>query len=429
MINISASTFVILLALRVPIAITLGLVPIIYLLISNQAHLLVAIPQHMFAGVDQFVLMTIPFFILAGNIMNYGNVTTHLIDFSLVLVGHIRGGLALVNVLTSMFFAGTTGSAAAEASAIGSVLIPSMVKRGYSPGFSTSLTTLTSCIGPIIPPSIAFIIYAVMSDTSVAALFLAGVVPGILLGLFLMVYSYFYAVKHNYPREERPSLKRLIKSFLSAFPALMLPIIILGGILTGIFTPTEAAAIAVFYAFLISFFVYRGLKLSDLPRIFIETARVTAGLMLVVACATALAWIMASANVPAQTAKAILSITNNKVVILLLINILFLIMGMILEPIGIMVLFLPVLLPIIKQLDINLIHFGVITVLNLVLGMATPPVGLSLFVCCTIGHISIEETARTLYPMLVVAVIVLFIVTYVPIISLYVPSLFPTVGH
>ena len=362
MLKLGGPIFLILLALKVPIAIALGTVPIIYLIVSGQTHLLIAIPQQIFAGMDLFVLMTIPFFILAGNIMNAGNITNRLIDFAQVLVGHIRGGLALVNILSSMFFAGTSGSAAADASALGSILIPSMVERGYSRRFAVAVTVISSVIGPIIPPSIAFIIFAVMSDTSIAALFLAGMVPGILMGLFLMAYSYWYAIRKNYPREPRPTLNRLFKSFIVALPAFLLPVIILGGILWGVFTPTEAAAIAVLYAFVVSFFLYKDLKLSDLPKVFIDTARLTATTMLVVGCASALTWVMAREDLPAKAAELILSVSANKYIILLLINILLLLVGTVLEPIGAMVLFLPVLLPIAAQLGVNQVHFGVIVV-------------------------------------------------------------------
>ena len=416
--------FVGFLAVGVPIALALGLACALYLVLTGNADLLQAFPQHMSSGVDNFILLTIPMFLLAGNLMNAGGITERLVDCARAVVGHVRGGLALVNVVASMFFSGISGAATADASALGSVLIPAMEKEGYGKAYSAALTAVTSVIGPIIPPSIAMIIYGVLSGTSIARLFIAGIVPGLLLGFGLMGYAYFAARRYGHPVSARVPLPQKIVATGRATPALMLPVIILGGILSGIFSPTESAAIAVIYALLVSSLLYRTLTWSDLWRTLSDTAVLTAGIMLIVAVAKMVSFVLGFDNIPAKVATLMLEISHDRFVLLLLINIFLLLLGLFLEPLAAMIMTMPVLLEIAKLLELDLVHLGMIVVLNLVIGLATPPVGLCLFIVCAIGRVSLEEVSRAALPMLGICIGVLLLVTYVPDLVLFLPALF-----
>ncbi|MEX2453713.1 MAG: TRAP transporter large permease [Rhodospirillaceae bacterium] len=417
------SGFIAFLAIGVPIALALGLACALYLLLTGNADLLRAFPQHMISGVDNFILLTIPMFLLAGNLMNAGGITTRLVDCARAVVGHVRGGLALVNVVASMFFSGISGAATADASALGTVLIPAMEKEGYGKAYSAALTAVTSVIGPIIPPSIAMIIYGVLSGTSIARLFIAGIVPGLMLGIGLMLYVYFMARRHGHPVSERVSLPQKIVATGRAAPALMLPVIILGGILSGVFSPTESAAVAVIYALLVSSLLYRTLRLSDLWRTLNDTAILTAGIMLIVAVAKMVSFVLGFDNVPARVATAMLEISHDKFVLLLLVNVFLLLLGLFLEPLAAMIMTMPVLLEVAKLLELDLVHLGMIVVLNLVIGLATPPVGLCLFIVCAIGRVSLEKVSRAALPMLGICLAVLLLVTFVPELVLFLPNL------
>lgn len=412
------------LLIGVPIALALGLASAAYLIFTGNADLMLAFPQRMIAGIDQFVLLTIPLFLLAGNLMNFGGITERIVRFSRACVGHVRGGLSMVTVVASMFFAGVSGAAAAEASALGTVLIPSMVREGYHRAYASALVGISSVIRPIIPPSIAVIIYGVLSGTSIATLFVAGIVPGLMLGVGLIVYAWFVARSRNYPTTPRMSMRERGVATLSAFPALLLPAIILGGILSGIFTPTESAAVAVIYAFFVSGVIYRTMRWRNVWQPLLDTALVTSGIMLIVAMASMVSFVFAFEQIPARIASGMLEITSDKTVLLLMINAFLLLLGLFLEPIAAMIMTLPVLLEIAKALEINLIHFGLIVVLNLVIGLATPPVGLCLFIVCAIGKVSLEEISRAALPMLGICIIVLMLITFVPELVLFLPSMF-----
>ena len=410
----------------VPIAIALGIACAAYLIFTGNIGLLLAMPQRMVAGVDVFVLLTIPLFVLAGNLMNAGGITDRIVDCARALVGHIRGGLSLVNVVASMFFSGVSGAASADSSALGTVLIPAMVKEGYDKSYAAALTAVSSVIGPIIPPSITMIIYGVLSGTSIADLFLAGIVPGMILGFGLLIYAWFAAKRHNYPVHAKAPLRERAIAVGRAIPALLLPFIILGGILSGVFTPTESAAVAVIYAFLVSVLFYRSMKLRELGKPLNEAVLLTSAIMLIVAVASMVSFIFAFDQIPSSVAKVMLTISDNPVVLLLIINGFLLLLGLFLEPIAAMILSLPVLLPIIKILEIDPVHFGVIVVLNLVIGLATPPVGLCLFIVCAIGKVSLENVSKASLPMLGICLLVLMLVTFIPELSLTIPSWFDT---
>jgi C4-dicarboxylate transporter DctM subunit len=420
--------FIVFMLIGVPIALALAVACAAYLLLTGKSELLLAFPQHMVAGVDVFVLLTIPLFILAGNMMNAGGITDRIVDASRAMVGHIRGGLSLVNVVASMLFGGVSGAATADSSALGSVLIPAMEKEGYEKSYAAALTAVTSVMGPIIPPSITMIIYGVLTRTSIAKLFLAGIVPGLLLGFFLMVYAWLVARKRGYPVSPRPPRKVRAKAIGRAAPALFLPIIILGGILSGIFTPTESAAVAVIYAFLISAFLYRTLNIRNIGKPLSDTIVLTSSIMLIAGVAKMVGVVFAYDDIPGQVAKVLLSISENKFVLLLLINIFLLVLGLFLEPLAAMILSLPVLVPIALQIGVDPVHFGIIVVLNLVIGLVTPPVGLCLFIVCGISKVSLEDVSRAALPMIGICILVLMLVTYFPELVLTIPNMFETKG-
>lgn len=404
-------SFFFFLIIGVPVAFVLGLTPLVALITQGETPL-VLVAQRIFTGMDSPVLMAVPFFILAGNIMGAGGMTQRLVTFCNVLVGPLRGGLAYINVAISMLFAGITGAAVADTSAVGSILIPAMKKEGYDSDFSAAVTATSSTIGPVIPPSIPFIIYGVLGEVSIASLFLAGFVPGILLGLFQMVVIWFYARKRQYPKRSRPPFREAMRVSVDAFLVLLMPIIILGGILSGIFTPTESACIAVFYALFISLFVYRDIHLRDLPRILIRTGATSSLVMLVIGTASIFSWLLASEEIPQSVTDAILALTHNKILILLLMNILLLIIGTFMETTASLIILTPVLLPLMLQIGVDPLHFGVILVLNLVIGLTTPPVGVCLFVACAIGQTNLERISRAILPFLVASIAVLIICTY-----------------
>ncbi len=416
-------SFSIFLIIGIPIAFVLGLTPLVAFLYAGETPLML-VAQRIFTGMDNPVLMAIPFFILAGNIMSAGGLTQRLVTFCKVLVGPVRGGLAYINVVISMIFAGITGAAVADTSAIGSILIPAMEREGYDVDFSSAVTAISSTIGPVIPPSIPFIIYGVLGEISIRSLFLAGLIPGVLLGLFQMGVVAYYARKRNYPKGSLPSAREALRAIFDAGLVLMMPIIILGGILSGVFTPTESACIAVFYAFAISFVVYRDIGLKDLPRIIINTG-VTSGLvMLVIGTANIFSWLLASEEIPQHICTAILTVTHNRILILLFVNIILLIVGTFMETTASLIILTPVLLPLMIQIGVDPLHFGVILVLNLVIGLTTPPVGVCLFIACAIGKIRLERISRAILPFILASITVLVIATYWESLIIFIPKYF-----
>lgn len=415
-----AVTFFFTLLIGLPIYVVMGLSVIVYFALTGINP--VTIPHRAFSGVDVFVLMAVPFFMLAGNLMNAGGTTRRLISLADVMVGWVRGGLAHVNILVSMLFAGISGSAAADTAAVGSIMIKSMRERGYTTEFAAAVTISSSLIGPIIPPSIIMIVYAVVAGVSVNALFLAGIIPGILLGLAQMGLVSIYAWKYGFGKGAPFSIIAFLKTFLDALIPLGMPVIILGGIFGGFFTPTEAAAVACLYAFIVGKFIYREISWSDLPKIIFESSKMTGSALIIVAIAAPLSWILIKEQVPATVATAIQSVTDNEMVILLLINLMLLVLGTFMEMIAALIITVPILLPIVMQLGMDPVHFGVVVAINLTIGMITPPVGICLFIGATIARIAPERLAIANMPFLIVSILVLFAITFLPGIVMFIPD-------
>jgi tripartite ATP-independent transporter DctM subunit len=423
MVRVIVITFIATLVAGMPVAFVLGISAAVALAVWGRTPMLV-IAQRMFTGIDQFPLMAIPFFILAGEMMNTGGITRGLLRFSDALVGHIRGGLAQVNIVASMLFAGITGAAVADTSALGSILIPAMIEEGYDVDFSAAVTAASSVVGPIIPPSIPAVIYAVTAGISIGGLFLAGFAPGILFGLGMMLVAYFISKKRGYPRRETPiTLRQFLDTFKRAVLALVMPLIILGGVLSGVFTPTEAAAIAVAYGLVVGLFITRELKLKDLPGIMIRAGLTTSMILLVVACASILSWVLSTQKIPAQIAAFFLSLTTNPLLMLFIVNIFLLMVGCVMDTSAAIIILVPILAPMMESLGIHPLHFGCIMVVNLCIGLATPPVGLCLFVACGISKIGLEDITREIWPFIAVEILVLFIITYFPAIPMFLPKM------
>ena len=416
-------TFGVLLILRVSITFSLAFASVataLYLKIP-----LMAIVQQMVQGVRSFSLLAIPFFILAGEMMGQGGISRRLIELSNVLVGRIRGGLAMVNVLTSMFFGGISGSAVADVASEGTIIIPMMKAKGYDDDYSVAVTVTSACQGVIIPPSHNMIIYSLAAGgVSVGRLFLGGFVPGVVLGIALMVISYVIAVKRKYPKEDKISFKDAIRMVKDASLGLLTAVIIMGGVISGIFTATESAAIAAIYAFIITFFVYREIPLKQFTVILYNCLKTLAMVMSLIAAASAFGWLMAYLKIPALATEALLGITSNKILLLLLINALLLVLGCIMDMAPLIIITTPILYPVVVgSLGLDPVHFGLIMMLNLAIGLCTPPVGSALFVGCAIGKISIEKATKALMPFYAAMVVVLLLITFVPEITLFIPNL------
>lgn len=413
--------FVICLILRFPIAFALGLSCFGYLLVEGIP--LIIIPMKMYSGIDIFVLLSVPGFILAGNLMNHGGLTEKIIQFCNLLLGHIRGGLALANIGASMLFAGISGTAISDTASIGSILIPAMKKEGYDDGFSCAVTASSSTVGPIIPPSVPVIIAATLSGLSVGKLFLAGAIPGLLLGIGFMGMAYFISVKKGYPKHPRSGWIQIVKGFFDTFWALLMTFIILFGIIGGVFTPTEASIIAVLYAVLIGRFIYKKLNFKNLLVIVLDSMKTSASLMVLIGFANLFGWILITERLPQWISGEILAFSQNKYVVLLLINLLLIFVGTFMETIAALLILFPILLKVAISVGVDPIHFAIIAVLNLIIGLTTPPVGVCLFVAASIGKISITEVSKASLPFLLVSILVLILVTLFPELSLFLPEL------
>ncbi|GAK59814.1 TRAP transporter, DctM subunit subfamily [Candidatus Vecturithrix granuli] len=413
--------FILLLFSGIPVAFSMGISSLVYVYFADIP--LVIIPQKMYAGIDVFVLLCVPGFILAGNLMNSGGITERIIGFCNALLGHVRGGLGLANVGASMIFAGISGTAVADTASIGAVLIPAMKNEGYEADFSCAVTASSSTVGPIIPPSLPMIIAGTLTGLSVSKLFLAGAIPGIVLGLSLMGVSYMISTKRGHPKGKRHSLREILRKSVDAFWAILMPIIILGGIIGGVFTPTEASIVVVMYAFFVGIVIYHELALRSILKIMLETTITTASIMVLVGFANLFAWILTTEQIPQFIAETILKMTQNKYLILLLVNLLLLFVGAFMETIAALLILFPVLLKLATSVGIDPIHFAIICVLNLIIGLTTPPVGVCLFVSSSIGKISLGTLTKAILPFLAVSLIVLLLVTYIPQLSLFLPSL------
>ncbi len=417
-------TFLIFLMIGLPVFFALLAAPGILLWLNGQTNDITLLYRNVYNGMDSFPLMAIPFFMLAGELMNRGGITIRLVEFSQALMGHLRGGLAHVNVLSSILFAGLSGSAVADTSALGSMLIPAMEKQGYTRKFAAAITAASSVIGPIIPPSGIMIIYAYVMGESVAALFLAGIVPGVMVGVGLMLMIKFMADKYDFPVASRKyTWGERRQASLKAFFPLLTPFIILGGILGGIFTPTEAAAVAVGYAFIIGFFVLRTLTLKEVPEILSNAGLTSAVVLLLVGAAMAFKTVVSLSHAPEQLASLILSLSENPLILLFLINLLLFIVGMFLDAGPAIIILGPILGPIFTSLGVDPIHFAIIMSVNLTVGLATPPMGLVLFVAAAVSREKVETIAKAILPFLAVEIIVIFLITYVPAISMTIPRI------
>jgi len=424
MLSLFLPLFLLFLVIGLPVFFGMLAAPGIMLALNGQERDLALLYRNVYNGMDSFPLMAVPFFMLAGELMNKGGITLRLVEFAQALMGHFRGGLAHVNILSSMLFAGLSGSAVADTSALGSMLIPAMEKQGYTRRFAAAITAASSVIGPIIPPSGIMIIYAYVMGESVAALFLAGIIPGILVGVGLMAMVGFLANRYQFPvASARTSWKERGRAFLKAFFPLMTPVIILGGILAGVFTPTEAAAVAVFYALIIGLFVLRSLKLSDLPGILSRSASTSAIVLLLVGAAMAFKTVVSLSHTPEAMAAFVLGLSDNPYILLFLINILLFIIGMFLDAGPAIIILGPILGPIFIDLGVHPVHFAIIMSVNLTVGLATPPMGLVLFVASSVSGERVQAIAKSILPFLAVEIVVIFLITYFPAVSLTIPKL------
>lgn len=416
--------FLCFLMIGLPVFFGLLAAPGILLYLNGQERDITLLYRNLYNGMDSFPLMAIPFFMLAGELMNRGGITLRLVEFAQALMGHLRGGLAHVNVLSSMLFAGLSGSAVADTSALGSMLIPAMEKQGYTRRFAAAITAASSVIGPIIPPSGIMIIYAYVMGESVAALFLAGIVPGAMVGIGLMLMVKFLADKYDFPVASRKyTWGERGKASLKAFFPLLTPVIILGGILAGVFTPTEAAAVAVAYALVIGLFVLRTFTLKDLPDVLSRAGITSAIVLLLVGAAMSFKTVVSLSHAPEQLAEFIIGLSNNPLILLFLINLLLFVVGMFLDAGPAIIILGPILGPIFTDLGVDPIHFAIIMSVNLTVGLATPPMGLVLFVAAAVSREKVETIAKAILPFLAVEILVIFLITYVPAISMTIPRL------
>jgi C4-dicarboxylate transporter DctM subunit len=415
--------FFALLLAGMPVVFAMGVASAGFLIFTGSGIPLAVIPHQMVAGVDNFPLLAIPFFFLAGELMNAAGITRRLVAFASAVVGHIRGGLAYVVIVTNVIMAGFSGTALADASATGSVLIPAMKRQGYSAAFSGAITAAAATIGPIIPPSIPMIIYAVVAEVSVGSLFLAGVIPGLLMGVYLFAVAYCISRRRAYPVQARRTWQELVTATRRASWALFAPVIIVGGIVTGVVTPTEAGALAVMYSLGVGFGIHRELKVRDLPGVFCRTAVGTAVIMVIVGASGIMGWLVANMRIGEVVVAGVTAITESPWLILLLMNLFFLVVGCLMDPLAGMLIFIPVFMPLIKHVHIDPVHFGLVVVLNLMIGLLTPPVGYLLFMSAEMAEVSIDAIVREVTPLLIALLAVLVVSTYWPGMVMLIPNL------
>ncbi|NCB51683.1 MAG: TRAP transporter large permease [Clostridia bacterium] len=416
-------TFFVLLVLDVPIAYCLGLSSVAALVYAGIPLSVVA--TNIYTGISKFLLLAIPFFVLSGNIMAKAGISNRLIDFADACVGHKRGGVAIVCVIVACFFGAVSGSGPATVAALGVILIPAMIDRdGFSAPFASSLLATSSSIAIVIPPSIAFIVYASITGQSVGDLFMAGIIPGVLMGVALVIVVKMEAKKKNIqPNRKKATFRELWVAFRSAFWAFLMPLIILGGIYGGIFTPTEAAAVSVVYGLIVGFFIYKELHLKDLFNIFVDSAKTTGGIMIIIGCAALFSYVLSTQGIAKAAQEMLLDVAGNKITFLIIVNIIFLIAGCFVDANSAMFIFIPIMYPVAAQLGISLIQFGVIATVNLAIGQVTPPVGVNLFVASGLKirkdiSVTVTDMSRSVWRMIVACIVVLLLVTYVPKISL-----------
>lgn len=406
-----------------PIAVAMGLTAAIFFIALGETDVLCMIPARMYSSTTGFPLLAIPFFILVGNLMNTGGMTNRIFRFAQCLVGHIQGGLGHVNVVNSMIFAGMSGAAVADAAGIGMVEMEAMTKAGFDRRFSAAVTAASSTIGPIIPPSIPFVIYGSITGTSVGRLFLGGFIPGFIMGIAMMITVYIISGRRGYPKEKRATFKELIQSAIGASSAMVTPLIIIGGILLGIFTPTEASVVAVIYALILSVLIYKEISVRDLPRIFWESLEHTIRVMFIISAAGIFGWLLIHQKIPNAVVENLMKLSHNPWVILLIINIILLILGCFMEGISIMLLTIPVFMPLVTKVGIDPVHFGVVMTLNLMVGLLTPPVGMVLYAVSSVGKLPLWELASELKWYIVAIAASLGLITYIPGLVTWLPNL------
>lgn len=419
------TSFLCLLAIGTPVAWSIAISSLLTMMVSIPAlPAFTTLSQRMGTGLDSFALLAIPFFILSGELMNKGGIAHRLIAFAKTLVGSLPGGLALINIMAAMLMGAIAGSAMASASAMGSILGPEMEKDGYSREFGAAVNITSSTIGLVIPPSNVLIIYSLASGgVSIAALFLAGYIPGIVTGVLLMFVSYLWAKKKKYKLGDRSSLAEVLKTFVRAIPSLLLLVIVIGGIVLGIFTATEASAIAVLYTLVLGF-IYKEISVKNLPQIFLDSSATTAVVMLLIGASMSMSWVLSYENIPQDISTGLLELSNNKIVILLIINLLLLFVGIFMDMTPAVLIFTPIFLPVVTALGMDPVHFGIIMVLNLCIGLCTPPVGSVLFVGISIAKTTMAKVMKPLMPLFLAMILALFLITYFPQLSLWLPSLF-----
>lgn len=421
---IIAVAFILLAIFGMKVAYALGFATMVGIALFTDFNVL-TVAQKMVSGIDSYTLLAIPLFMLAGRMMNEGGITERIFRLCNALVGHIKGSLAYVNVLASMAFATMSGSAVADVGGLGQVEIKAMSDEGYPPEYAAAITLASSAIGPILPPSINFVIFSVLANVSTGALFLAGILPGILMGVALIVIVFIMGFFMQYPiSKHQQSWKDRMVAFKQAILPMVTPVIILGGIMGGIFTPTEASSVAAVYAFILGFFVYKSIKLKDVPEILLDVISSTAIVTFIIACSASFSWVMVLDNVGIKLLNVVMALTSNKILILLILNLIMLILGCFMENSTLLILLAPIFLPIAAQLGIDPIQFGVIMVLNLMIGVVTPPVGTALFVVSSMTGITIGKLTKPVFLFVIPLFVVLMLVTYIPGVSLWLPSIF-----
>lgn len=419
---LTIALFILLLIMGIPISMVLGIITVIYFLLNGQALLLESTPLRMFSGLENFGLLAIPLFMLMGEIMNEGGITTRLVNFAKLLLGHFRGGLAYVTVVANMFLASILGSANAQAAMMSKVMVPQMEKKGYKREFAGAITLASSIIAPIIPPSMIFIIYGTLSSTSIGAMFMAGILPGILYGIAFILMIAYMGYKQGFPKSERASFREIVRGTIKMLPALLIPLTVVAGILTGVFTATESAAVACLLAIIVGAVIYRELDFKKFPKMLINTVTNTATVTFLIIMANIFGWMIAFEQIPQLLADLILNITESPWVFLLLVNVLLLIVGMLLDGIAALVILVPVFMPLVQALQIDPVHFGVIICINLTLGLLTPPVGTGLFIVSSMAEVKFETLVKAVFPFIIVSIVVLMIITYIPQLVLFIPD-------
>lgn len=419
------STFFLFLFIGVPISFSIGLASLITVMMSVPFDAAITvITQKMASGLDSFSLLAIPFFILAGNIMNRGGIALRLIEFAKVIGGRLPGSLAHVNVLANMMFGSISGSAVASGAAMGGIMAPLQKKDGYDPAFSAAVNIASCPTGLLIPPSNTFIVYSLVTGgTSIGALFLAGYIPGILMGLSIMLIIGYIAKKRNYPVSPKPTGAEVIKKTLDALPSLGLIVVVMGGIIGGVFTATEASAFAVVYTLILAVVIYREVSIKELPKVILESVLTTSIVLLLIGTSMGMSWVMANADIPYTISDGLLAISDNPIVILLIINIILLIVGVFMDMTPALLIFTPIFFPIVTDLGVDPVHFGILMAFNLSIGICTPPVGSALFIGCSVGGVKINQVIKPLLPFYAALILALLLVTYMPSISLALPKL------